>query len=320
MAKRTISAKELLDDIRAGMDDLALMDKYRLKPEGLQTVYKKLSNAGVMKSNDLNDRKLSDEPVEAVFKCPACGKPQTKMTAECPDCGVILSKFSKPTYGDFTGNLEGATGRPHFLVQHKGMLALVALVFFLVSIFGFFYWMKVQSDKKRQAELVQLEKIEREKRLKEEAEVRKREAVLRQEELRLKREDQRVEREIAKQQQEQDRESMRKTTEVQRTVAPSIYEPITKVMMSISTQMSTGNMSIVVLRKKSEEFVDRLAELQFSSQANPVIVAKLEEAAQFLAEASSKSSIIWSAQALNGFLKASTEAAKLIAQDPHKNH
>jgi hypothetical protein len=44
MAKRTINAKEILADIKAGMDNAALMEKYHLTDKSLQSVFKKLTD------------------------------------------------------------------------------------------------------------------------------------------------------------------------------------------------------------------------------------------------------------------------------------
>ena len=42
MAKREIYAKEILNDIKAGMDDVSLIQKYRLTGKGLDSVLQKL--------------------------------------------------------------------------------------------------------------------------------------------------------------------------------------------------------------------------------------------------------------------------------------
>jgi PilZ domain len=49
MNKRRIKAKEALADIRAGMDDVALMKKYSLSAEGLQSLFTQLGEAGIIK-------------------------------------------------------------------------------------------------------------------------------------------------------------------------------------------------------------------------------------------------------------------------------
>jgi uncharacterized protein (DUF433 family) len=49
MEKTIIDAREVLQDIRSGIDDSALMEKYRLSAKGLQSLFDKLSNAGLIK-------------------------------------------------------------------------------------------------------------------------------------------------------------------------------------------------------------------------------------------------------------------------------
>src|SRR5208283_1866229 len=44
-----VKAKEALEDIRAGMDDISLMKKYKLSAKGLQSLFKKLGLAGIIK-------------------------------------------------------------------------------------------------------------------------------------------------------------------------------------------------------------------------------------------------------------------------------
>ena len=48
MAEREISAREALEDIRAGMDDVTLMKKYRLSRLGLRSLYEELANLGLL--------------------------------------------------------------------------------------------------------------------------------------------------------------------------------------------------------------------------------------------------------------------------------
>lgn len=49
MKKPRISAKEAVKDIRAGMNDIALMKKYGLSAKGLKSLLKKLGQAGIIK-------------------------------------------------------------------------------------------------------------------------------------------------------------------------------------------------------------------------------------------------------------------------------
>lgn len=96
MPKEKISARELLADIRAGIDDPALMKKYELSAQGLQSACKKLVEAKALKQSEVDNRvPLTERTVDIVWKCPACGKPQTTEFDECPECGLVISKFDK---------------------------------------------------------------------------------------------------------------------------------------------------------------------------------------------------------------------------------
>ena len=47
-AKRVVNAKDIVDDIRAGMGDKELMTKYRLSSKGLQSAFSKLINNRIL--------------------------------------------------------------------------------------------------------------------------------------------------------------------------------------------------------------------------------------------------------------------------------
>lgn len=56
MAKRTISGKQVLEDIRAGMTDMQLIRKYDLHPPGLQKLFNKLIETGLITQEELDER------------------------------------------------------------------------------------------------------------------------------------------------------------------------------------------------------------------------------------------------------------------------
>lgn len=56
MKKSTIEANQAADDIRNGLDDAALMKKYGLSARGLQSLFKKLVSAGVLKESEIQTR------------------------------------------------------------------------------------------------------------------------------------------------------------------------------------------------------------------------------------------------------------------------
>lgn len=55
MDKPKISAKEVFDDIRSGMDDISLMKKFKLSEKGLRSLYRKLGDIGIIKHLNAHD-------------------------------------------------------------------------------------------------------------------------------------------------------------------------------------------------------------------------------------------------------------------------
>lgn len=51
--KRTIKAKDIVNDIRTGMSDHELMGKYNLSVKGLVSIFKKLEESGTVKRSEL---------------------------------------------------------------------------------------------------------------------------------------------------------------------------------------------------------------------------------------------------------------------------
>jgi len=97
MAKRKITGREVLKDIKAGMDDPALMEKYKLSAQGLQSVFNKLVNAGVLTQSELDTRvPVSERTVDlGLYICPACGNIQGKEFTECSRCGYVSPSYLK---------------------------------------------------------------------------------------------------------------------------------------------------------------------------------------------------------------------------------
>lgn len=54
--KRTLSAKEVLEDLRSGFDDQMLMEKYSLTFRQLQRLFRKLIIGGFISPLELADR------------------------------------------------------------------------------------------------------------------------------------------------------------------------------------------------------------------------------------------------------------------------
>lgn len=94
MEKRHISGHEVVNDINTGMDDLGLMDKYKLSPRDLDLLMKKLVAANRISEADLSELQLLWAQKKGTeWHCPACHLPQAHEFDECPQCGIIVAKF-----------------------------------------------------------------------------------------------------------------------------------------------------------------------------------------------------------------------------------
>ncbi len=92
MGNKTINAKEFLADIKTGMNNSALIRKYGLSEKGLQSLFRKLLDAGALKPKQAKEEKTSSDPVktdERVWKCSQCGEAQAKSFDECCECPAM---------------------------------------------------------------------------------------------------------------------------------------------------------------------------------------------------------------------------------------
>jgi hypothetical protein len=98
VSKKKINAKEVLKDIKAGMLDNALMNKYELSPGQLKSLKKKLVDAGFLKPPEPEVvAPAAESPIDYAFTtCPACGYGQAGEFDDCPRCGVVISKYEPP--------------------------------------------------------------------------------------------------------------------------------------------------------------------------------------------------------------------------------
>ena len=60
-AETRVNAQEATRDIRSGMDDSALMQKYRLTSKGLSSLFRKLMEVGLIKQTDIDRRNIGFE-------------------------------------------------------------------------------------------------------------------------------------------------------------------------------------------------------------------------------------------------------------------
>ena len=94
MEKRRIRAHEVLQDIHAGLDDIALMAKYNLSAKDFKGLCAKLIETGRLTEVELSELELLwSQKGGHVWQCPACHMPQSHEFEECPQCGIIVAKY-----------------------------------------------------------------------------------------------------------------------------------------------------------------------------------------------------------------------------------
>jgi rubrerythrin len=102
MGTKRIKAKEFLSDMRAGMDDAGLMEKYELSAKGILRAMTRLISVGLMSASELADRRsLAKTVYMPVFHCKFCGDTHFSKVEKCPRCGSRL-KISGGEKSDFS--------------------------------------------------------------------------------------------------------------------------------------------------------------------------------------------------------------------------
>jgi rubrerythrin len=96
VAKKSIKARELLSDIRAGMDDAGLMEKYGLSARGVLQALNRLIGEGLMSPSELVERRsLAKTVYMPVFTCPTCGDCHFEKVERCPRCGSRMKTLKE---------------------------------------------------------------------------------------------------------------------------------------------------------------------------------------------------------------------------------
>lgn len=139
--KKKLSAKAVLQDIKVGMSHEGLMTKYGLSPAGLQKLFDKMVEAGLLAQTEVDSRVASraaasgfaqvvsevGTPLETNpapgadghkdvlgFKwlCPACQTPHHEKYAVCPQCGIIVEKYEAKLGRERESGAAGVSSLP----------------------------------------------------------------------------------------------------------------------------------------------------------------------------------------------------------------
>ena len=96
MARIRIKGREILSDIRSGMDDAGLMKKYGLSSKGVLQLMGRLVSQGLLKPSELAERKsLAKTVYFPIFKCPSCGEIHYSRFDTCPKCSSPMTQLNK---------------------------------------------------------------------------------------------------------------------------------------------------------------------------------------------------------------------------------
>lgn len=137
--KKRLSAKEILADIRSGMDASALKRKYGLSDNSLDKVYLKLNQAGLLKKHEKPRIPSTPAPIPShsrapqgvEWKCPACGKAQASEVPECPICGIVVAKYLRREARQTSGSTASHLPVSDVTSRDRNWTAVVASIVML---------------------------------------------------------------------------------------------------------------------------------------------------------------------------------------------
>lgn len=96
-APKKISAKAIMTDLKEGLNDNDLMDKYGISFQALQDLFAKLIGAGLATQAYFNKRAMRSVGVRqkevTVRTCPHCGYGSTESFTTCPRCEMDASEW-----------------------------------------------------------------------------------------------------------------------------------------------------------------------------------------------------------------------------------
>lgn len=96
-APKKINAKSIMTDLKDGLSDAELMDKYGLSFQGLQALFSKLVDAKLATQAYFNKRAMrqlgAPSKNDEVTTCPYCGFSSDEQFDRCPRCNQDTSEW-----------------------------------------------------------------------------------------------------------------------------------------------------------------------------------------------------------------------------------
>jgi hypothetical protein len=108
---------EFVQDIRSGMHDFDLMEKYQLSIQKLDTLLEDLGRSGLLEPSEVDRRRPRADPtavaqgttagpadagecdesavIKLTWECPVCGIYQSRSYAKCPECGALVALLTR---------------------------------------------------------------------------------------------------------------------------------------------------------------------------------------------------------------------------------
>ncbi|MBI4964978.1 MAG: hypothetical protein HY913_17015 [Desulfomonile tiedjei] len=120
MSKK-ISARQVHEDLKSGMSDHAVMEKYGINAAGLAKVRARIEQIGLSRNTE-GSHGEERQPHRTIdhAPCPSCGFPLNGKSLDCPKCGVLLSRVTAtPVPRDGFGEQEGVSNSTGHLRTEK---------------------------------------------------------------------------------------------------------------------------------------------------------------------------------------------------------
>jgi hypothetical protein len=91
MAKKTVSVKAILEDVKKGLSDNEIMMRHELSPSQLKSVMSQLSEKGYLSADEIEARGGSKART-----CPSCGQSVPGNVEQCKHCGAWMDGSYAP--------------------------------------------------------------------------------------------------------------------------------------------------------------------------------------------------------------------------------